>query len=98
MQNGDLMIESPSKSYGVKINISGKNPDGTDISGDVFRMQAGAEAGGFTTSPSNPANTCVGCSQSDASLLQVIYGGTGTAALQGQPGRRSGVLHARTQT
>jgi hypothetical protein len=106
MQNGDLQIQSPSKALGVKINISGKNPDGSDLTGvDVFHMQAGAEAGGFgvsaaaTAAAVNPAllctsagcdtlgkpYTCGDCSQYDASLLQIIYGGTGTAQLQGHP-------------
>jgi len=46
MQNGDLQIQSPSKANGVKINISGRNPDGTPLTTDVFHMQAGAQAGG----------------------------------------------------
>ena len=110
MQNGDLQIQSPSKALGVKINISGKNPDGTDLTTDVFHMQAGAAAGGYGVSSAatnakndplgiahgcgaNPSGcdtlnkplTCESCSQYDASLLEIIYGGTGTAALQGHP-------------
>jgi hypothetical protein len=105
MQNGDFQIQSPGKAYGVKVNISGKNPDGTDLTTDVFHMQAGAEAGGFAVSPQaiaasvspstlctsgscdtlNKPFTCPNCSQYDASLLQVIYGGYGHVQLQGHP-------------
>jgi hypothetical protein len=120
MTNGDLSMQSPSKNLGVKINISGKNPDGSDLTTDVFHMQAGAEAGGFTASSAatsaaayiaantptlgatvaaangcaaNPGGcdglnkplTCSNCSQYDASLVEIIYGGSGTAGLQGHP-------------
>jgi hypothetical protein len=110
MQNGTLEIQSPSSAVGVKVNISGLNPDGTPLTTDVFHMQAGADAGGYNVSSAaaaaktdplgtvhgcgaNPAGcdtlnkpyTCDACSQYDASLLQIIYGGNGTAQLQGHP-------------
>jgi hypothetical protein len=105
MQNGDFQIQSPGKAYGVKVNISGLNPDGTPLTTDVFHMQAGAEAGGFnvsaaaTAASASPSTlcsaaacdtlqhpyTCPNCSQYDASLLQIIYGGYGNVQLQGHP-------------
>ena len=103
MQNGDLQVQSPSKATGVKINISGMNPDGTPLTTDVFHMQAGAQAGGFAVTAAataaatsgtctaaacdtlNKPYTCSDCSQFDASLVEIIYGGSGTASLQGHP-------------
>jgi hypothetical protein len=83
--NNLVQIESPSKSYGVKINISGLNPDGTPISQPVLDFSGGSNVGGFTTTPLNPADSCPGCSQYDASLMQFIYGGSGTANIGGNP-------------
>jgi hypothetical protein len=80
-----VKIESPSPTSDVKINISGTNPDGSAITSDVVHIGGGAQVGGFTTTPRDPANTCSGCSQFDASLMQIIYGGTGTVSLQGNP-------------
>ncbi len=83
--NSHLKIESPSKSAVVKIKLSGKNPDGSAITDPVISMAGGSDLGGFTTTPSNPANTCSNCSQFDAGLMQFIYGGTGNLSLQGNP-------------
>jgi hypothetical protein len=82
--NSSLMIESPSKSNVVKVNLTGLNPDGSQIT-NVIDMSGGSVMGGFTTSPSNPANTCSNCSQYDAGLLQFIYGGPNNLNLQGNP-------------
>jgi hypothetical protein len=88
MNNGSISIQSPSKSLDVKVNLTGLNPDGSAIP-EVFHMQAGADAGGFVTSAALDSAghpySCTGCSQYDAGLLQFIYGGTGTATLQGHP-------------
>jgi hypothetical protein len=103
MQNGTLDIQAPSNSRGVKVDISGLNPDGSPLTTDVFHMQAGADAGGYSVSTAasiakttgictagacdslGKPYTCDNCSQYDASLLQIIYGGNGTAQLQGHP-------------
>jgi len=87
--NNSLQVESPSKSYGVKINIAGLNADGTTMSTPVLDMSGGSNVGGFTTTPLNPANACTGCSQYDSSLTQFIYGGTGTANVGGNPAAAS---------
>jgi hypothetical protein len=87
--NNSLQVESPSKSYGVKINIAGLNSDGTTMSTPVLDMSGGSNVGGFTTTPHNPADACTGCSQYDSSLTQFIYGGTGTANVGGNPAAAS---------
>jgi hypothetical protein len=84
--NNSLKIESPSSTQDVKINIAGMYPDGTNITTvAVVDIGGGADVGGYTTTPANPANTCAGCSQFDASLMQIIYGGTGTMNVAGNP-------------
>jgi hypothetical protein len=83
--NNSLKIESPASTQDVKINISGLDPNGSAIIGDVVNIGGGADVGGYTTTPHNPANTCSGCSQFDASMMQIIYGGTGTMSVAGNP-------------
>jgi hypothetical protein len=80
--NNSLTVQSASKANDVKINLSGQNPDGSPLSVPVVSISGGAQLGGFTASPSYP---CTGCSQFDASLTQVIYGGTGELDVQGTP-------------
>ena len=87
--NNLVQIESPSSSYGVKINLSGLNPDGTPMSTPVLDFSGGSSVGGFTTTPHNPADTCAGCSQFDSSLVQFLYGGNGTANIGGNPSAAS---------
>jgi hypothetical protein len=82
--NSSLMVESPSNSNDVKVNLTGLNPDGSQIT-NVVDMKGGSTMGGFTTTPNNPANTCSSCSQYDASLLQFIYGGPGNLNISGNP-------------
>jgi hypothetical protein len=85
--NNSLTVQSASKANDVKINLSGQNPDGSPIvSGPVLSISGGAQLGGFTASPSYP---CTGCSQFDAALTQVIYGGTGELDVQGNPNAAS---------
>jgi hypothetical protein len=87
--NNLVQIESPSSSYGVKINLSGLNPDGTQMMTPVLDFSGGSSVGGFTTTPYNPADTCTGCSQFDSSLMQFLYGGNGTANIGGNPAASS---------
>jgi type IV pilus assembly PilX-like protein len=76
--NNSIKIDTPSKDFDVKINISGLGPTGA-ITDPVLNISGGAKVGGYNTCAAN------NCSQYDSSLLQVIYGGTGTVYLEGNP-------------
>ena len=81
--NSFLQVQSPATGYGVKINLTGLNGDGTPVSGSVLGMAGGSTLGGYVQT--DPSYQCTGCSQYDASLLEFMYGGTGNLDLHGNP-------------
>jgi hypothetical protein len=75
-----IAVSTPSPSYGVHVNFSGLNPDGTPVSGNVIDFQGGAGASDATF---GAVIGCATCSVYDAKLLQFIYGGTGNISMVG---------------
>jgi hypothetical protein len=76
--NNWIKVDTPSKDVDVKVMISGLGPTGA-ITDPVLDISGGAKAGGYNTCTAN------NCSQYDATLMQFIYGGTGSVHLQGNP-------------
>jgi hypothetical protein len=76
--NNSIKIDTPSKDFDVKVNISGLGPTGA-ITDPVLSISGGAKVGGYNTCTAN------NCSQYDSSLTQFIYGGTGNVYLEGNP-------------
>jgi hypothetical protein len=68
-----INVQATSPSEAVLVNVSGLNPDGSaiatpiDFSGGTFASVSG----------------CATCSNYDASMLQFLYGGTGSIVLTG---------------
>ena len=66
-------ITATSPNQGALLGIIGKNPDGTDIATPVD-FRGGTYAG---------VTGCATCSQYDASMLQLLYAGTGDVEMTG---------------
>ena len=76
---GTIAVKATASNQSVLINLAGKNPDGTDM---TTVMDFGGNSGGQYANDSS----CTGCSVYDASMLQFIYGGTGTVNMTGNSG------------
>jgi len=72
----EIAVQATSPSQSVLVNVSGKNPDGSDIATPIDF------AGGTFAS----VQGCGTCSNYDASMLQFLYGGTGNIVLTGNSG------------
>lgn len=69
-------ISATGPTQNVLVNVVGKNPDNTNIATPIDFV------GGTFASVSG----CTGCSNYDASMLQFVYGGTGTIQMTGNSG------------
>ncbi|MBZ5560508.1 MAG: pilus assembly PilX N-terminal domain-containing protein [Acidobacteriia bacterium] len=70
-------MSTTSATEGIIVNIAGENPDGSVITTPVDFT------GGMTSTVDQSATGCPTCSKYDASLLQLVYGGTGELKLGG---------------
>jgi hypothetical protein len=82
-----ISISATSSTQAVLVDIVGQNPDGTsidtplDLRGGTFAAVTG----------------CASCSNYDASMLQFIYGGSGTIQLTGNSGAAATVYAPNAQ-
>lgn len=72
----EIAVQATSPTQSVLVNVSGKNPDGSNIATPIDF------AGGTYAS----VQGCGSCSNYDASMLQFLYGGTGNIVLTGNSG------------
>jgi hypothetical protein len=75
-----VAIKATLPSQGVILGVVGKNPDNSNIDTPIDFT------GGTYTSPDTSALGCPTCSKYDASMLQMVYGGTGEIKLTGNSG------------
>lgn len=73
-----ISVSTPTKTATIVVNVSGKNPDGSDIATPIDFV------GGTFASPDLGA--CGNCSIYDAKILEFMYGGTGTIRMTGNSG------------
>ena len=77
-----ISVKATSSSQGVLVNVVGKNPDNTDIETPI-------DFAGGTYAAVNSCDSCTPVaeiSEYDASMLQFVYGGTGTINMTGNSG------------
>ena len=82
-----VSVAATSPSQGAIIGIVGKNPDGTSIATPLD----------FTGGTYAAVSGCATCSAYDASMLQILYGGTGTIAMTGNSGAAATIYAPNSQ-
>src|SRR5262249_14080545 len=75
----EISIRATSSNQGVLVNVVGKTNTGADIPSPI-------DFTGGPFPPGNPSRSCTpvaGISAYDASMLQILYGGTGSISMKG---------------
>jgi Tfp pilus assembly protein PilX len=85
LAGGSKVIAAPTAGdQAVLVNVSGKNPDGSTM--DVPIKFTGNTNSGDVMFGTSTATCATGCTAYDASVMQIVYAGTGTINLRGNDG------------